>query len=53
MDRFSSLVHVQHFDGQNFVEKKKRKEKNMQFLTIPNTCNIANHFKKLMSKILT
>ena len=51
MDRFSSLVDVQHFDAQNFIEKKK--EKKMQFLTIPNTCNIANHFKKLMSKILT
>ena len=36
MNRFNSLGYVQHFDAENFVERKR---KNMQFTSIQNTCN--------------
>ena len=51
MNRFNSLVDVQHFDAQNSVKKGK----NMQFLkfpTIRNTLNIVNYFEKWTSEIL-
>ena len=45
MNRFNSLIKVQHFDAQN---SKNNKEK---FPIIWNTCKIRKHFEKLTSKI--
>ena len=49
MNRFNSLVYVQHFDGQNSENKTKQqkkiimiKKKNMQFTNILDTSNNAN-----------
>ena len=45
MNRFNSLVYVQHFDAQ-----KEKKKKFMQFTTIQNMCNIAKHLGKLTNE---
>ena len=46
MNRFTSLVDMQHFDAQNYVKRK-----DMQFTTIRNTYSIKEHFKKLPNEI--
>ena len=45
MNRFNSLVYVQHFDAQ-----KEKKKKFMQFTTIQNMCNFAKHLGKLTNE---
>lgn len=45
MNRFNSLVYVQHFDAQN-SKKRNKIEKNAVYM-----CSTAKHFEKLMSSI--
>ena len=45
MNRFNSLINVQHFDAQNSENRKKK------FPIISNTYNIGKHFGKLTSEI--
>ena len=47
MNRFNSLMYMQHFNAQN---SKRRKEKKMQFTTIWKLHNTAKHFEKLTSE---
>ena len=45
MNRFNSLVNVQHFDVQNSKNRKKK------FPIIWNTWKIGKHFEKLTGEI--
>ena len=48
MNRLNSLKHVQHFDVHNSNQKKgidKKKQENIQFTILWNTCIIMKHFE--------